>query len=60
MFEEVPLPWDWPVLVNYHEAKAFATWKTSTEEQVRPTIAALDTCVTEANVSVGFVVFVFT
>ncbi|CAN0504689.1 unnamed protein product, partial [Scytosiphon promiscuus] len=25
MFDEVSLPWDWPVLVNYHEAKAFAT-----------------------------------
>eukprot|EP00904_Undaria_pinnatifida_P002064 jgi/Undpi1/11859/HiC_scaffold_4.g01558.m1 len=33
MFDEVPLPWDWPALVNYHEAKAFATWKTLKEEQ---------------------------
>jgi len=23
MTEEVEMPWDWPVEVNYHEAKAF-------------------------------------
>lgn len=27
--EEVPMPWDWPVEVNYHEAKAFCNWKKS-------------------------------
>ncbi|SDY03547.1 5-histidylcysteine sulfoxide synthase [Nitrosomonas halophila] len=27
MTEEVPMPWDWPVEVNYHEAKAFCNWK---------------------------------
>jgi 5-histidylcysteine sulfoxide synthase/putative 4-mercaptohistidine N1-methyltranferase len=27
MLEEVPMPWDWPVEVNYHEAKAFCNWK---------------------------------
>lgn len=30
MTEEVPMPWDWPVTVNYHEAKAFCNWKTKT------------------------------
>ena len=25
--EEVPMPWDWPVEVNYHEATAFCAWK---------------------------------
>lgn len=25
--EEVPMPWDWPAEVNYHEAKAFCHWK---------------------------------
>lgn len=25
--EEVPLPWNWPVEVNYLEAKAFCNWK---------------------------------
>ncbi|MEI7612167.1 MAG: 5-histidylcysteine sulfoxide synthase [Betaproteobacteria bacterium] len=28
MLEEVPMPWDWPVETNYHEAKAFCQWKT--------------------------------
>lgn len=27
MTEEVSMPWDWPVDVNYHEAKAFCNWK---------------------------------
>ena len=27
MFDVVDMPWDWPVEVNYHEAKAFCTWK---------------------------------
>lgn len=27
MTEVVPMPWDWPVEVNYHEAKAFCNWK---------------------------------
>ncbi|XP_789318.3 ergothioneine biosynthesis protein 1 isoform X2 [Strongylocentrotus purpuratus] len=25
--EETAIPWDWPVEVNYHEAKAYAAWK---------------------------------
>lgn len=31
--EEVPMPWDWPVHVNYHEAKAFCNWKAATSGQ---------------------------
>ncbi|HEY3326754.1 MAG TPA: 5-histidylcysteine sulfoxide synthase [Novimethylophilus sp.] len=27
MTEVVPMPWNWPVEVNYHEAKAFCNWK---------------------------------
>lgn len=27
MAEEVPMPWNWPVEVNYLEAKAFCNWK---------------------------------
>lgn len=27
MTEEIPMPWDWPAEVNYHEAKAFCNWK---------------------------------
>ncbi|MBL8497797.1 5-histidylcysteine sulfoxide synthase [Nitrosomonas sp. JL21] len=36
MTDEVPMPWDWPVEVNYHEAKAFCNWKAeSTGQPVR-------------------------
>lgn len=27
------MPWDWPVDVNYHEAKAFCNWKAMTTKQ---------------------------
>ena len=27
MYDVVVMPWDWPVEVNYLEAKAFCTWK---------------------------------
>jgi 5-histidylcysteine sulfoxide synthase/putative 4-mercaptohistidine N1-methyltranferase len=27
MTEEVAMPWDWPVEVNFHEAKAFCNWQ---------------------------------
>ncbi|MFZ3230912.1 MAG: 5-histidylcysteine sulfoxide synthase [Pseudobdellovibrio sp.] len=27
IFEIIPMPWDWPVEVNNHEAKAYAAWK---------------------------------
>ena len=26
MLEEVPMPWNWPVETNQHEAKAFCNW----------------------------------
>lgn len=29
MTEEIPMAWDWPAEVNYHEAKAFCNWKKS-------------------------------
>ncbi|HKI73771.1 MAG TPA: 5-histidylcysteine sulfoxide synthase [Pseudomonadales bacterium] len=29
MTEVVEMPWNWPVEVNYHEAKAFCLWKSS-------------------------------
>lgn len=29
MCEEVPMPWDWPVEVNCHEATAFCVWKSA-------------------------------
>lgn len=31
IFEVVPMPWSWPVNVNYYEAKAFCRWKTAKE-----------------------------
>ena len=33
MLEEVPMPWDWPVETNYHEARAFCQWKAQTTGQ---------------------------
>jgi 5-histidylcysteine sulfoxide synthase/putative 4-mercaptohistidine N1-methyltranferase len=30
MASEIPLPWNWPVEVNYLEAKAFCNWKSAT------------------------------
>ena len=27
IFDVIDMPMDWPVDVNYHEAKAFCTWK---------------------------------
>ena len=27
MYEVVLMPWDWPVEVNYHEAKAYCDWR---------------------------------
>ena len=33
MTEEVAMPWNWPVEVNYHEAKAFCNWKANTTGQ---------------------------
>ena len=30
MLEEVPMPWDWPVETNCHEAKAFCNWLAKT------------------------------
>lgn len=29
MLQEIDMPWDWPVEVNYLEAKAFCNWKTA-------------------------------
>ncbi len=33
MLEEVPMPWDWPVEANYHEAAAFCQWKARSSGQ---------------------------
>lgn len=31
IFEEIPMPWDWPVDVTYYESKAYCRWKTEKE-----------------------------
>jgi 5-histidylcysteine sulfoxide synthase/putative 4-mercaptohistidine N1-methyltranferase len=31
--EEIPMPWNWPVEVNYLEAKAFCNWKSAASGQ---------------------------
>lgn len=36
MLEIIPMPWDWPVDINYLEAKAFCNWKSKqTEKSIR-------------------------
>lgn len=32
--EEISMPWNWPVEVNYLEAKAFCNWKTAKEGKI--------------------------
>jgi len=31
VFEEISMQWDWPVDVNYHEAKAYCAWKSEND-----------------------------
>jgi len=31
IWEEIPMPWNWPVEINYLEAKAFCNWKSEKE-----------------------------
>lgn len=31
LFEIIAMPWDWPVEVNYHEAKAYCAWRAEQE-----------------------------
>jgi 5-histidylcysteine sulfoxide synthase/putative 4-mercaptohistidine N1-methyltranferase len=33
MLEEIDMPWNWPVDVNYHEAKAFCNWMSNRSGQ---------------------------
>ena len=32
IFSEVAMQWDWPVIVNYYEAKAYCSWLTQQEQ----------------------------
>jgi len=45
-FDILPMPWDWPVEVNYHEARAFLNWKGANDGKVyrMPTEAEYHMC----------------
>ena len=32
LFEVIPMPWNWPVEVNYHEARAYCAWRTEQDQ----------------------------
>lgn len=32
LFEVIEMPWDWPVGVNYHEAKAYCAWRAEQDD----------------------------
>jgi 5-histidylcysteine sulfoxide synthase/putative 4-mercaptohistidine N1-methyltranferase len=36
IFEIVPMQWDWPICVNFHEAKAYLSWKTQQDNAEIP------------------------
>jgi 5-histidylcysteine sulfoxide synthase len=36
LFEVISMAWDWPVNANFHEAKAFAAWKSEKERRSVP------------------------
>ncbi len=33
IFEIIPMPWNWPVEVNFHEAVAYTNWKNSEDQK---------------------------
>jgi hypothetical protein len=45
-FDIIPMPWDWPAEVNYHEARAFLNWKGTQDGKTyrMPTVSAPRPC----------------
>ncbi|MDO9182724.1 MAG: 5-histidylcysteine sulfoxide synthase [Bacteriovorax sp.] len=37
IFEIIPMPWNWPAEVNFHEAAAFANWKNEQDKKTLKT-----------------------
>ncbi len=37
LFDIIPMPWNWPVEVNYHEALAFCNWKNEVDRNQNKT-----------------------
>lgn len=33
IFEIIPMPWNWPVEINFHEAKAYVSWKNEKDKK---------------------------
>lgn len=36
IYDTIEMPWSWPVIVNYHEAKAYANWKAIQDKVADP------------------------
>lgn len=48
IFEIIDMPWDWPVEVNYHEAKAYCNWKEEKDRKNKPSQNLKYRLITEA------------
>ncbi len=36
IFNEIPMQWDWPAIVNFYEAKAYCNWRTEQDGATSP------------------------